>query len=497
MNDRREAPKGYQANTTPLERDLRALYQHPQADARFVVNLEQRLRDQAVSGGRRGGFLWGRWLNRFAPVFAWGALALFAVVALGGLFYAVTRPESVPRVAVGVIPATQVDSAAVTEAPAVIETAAVSVSEAPPAGGASYGERVTTPTESEVAGGVSVPATAEIVAPTEDLSAEEETEAPAGGNDTGRPQASPPPTPTLTPETPALAAESPAQPTQLAYVQGPGLTVEMYPLAERGASIPDFDLSNEQVDAVPETVLSNRQIWRGAESELDGQNSEQLIGAGFRLVEGVLYRDGVPLLSEVQWPNPQAVVTLPWFGTAGKTAGLVVQGRQPPYPYYWVLDGRLLRLDISTTAELTVTEKDQVLYYRQVAPSPAGLLKSIWAWDGHWVLEFVEVAAGGREQVHVIFDGVDLAQTLKVDEVFGWRLVGGQPLYFYRLDEITRVSYAGSALPVDFEEVLRYTCCSAANLSLQSNSQMVWFYARQNDVWHYVEAGNFPPASGP
>jgi hypothetical protein len=115
-------------------------------------------------------------------------------------------------------------------------------------------------------------------------------------------------------------------------------------------------------------------------------------------------------------------------------------------------------------------------------------VKSLWSWQGHWVLEF----AG-----QVFVDGSSLGEQLGYAEVFDWRLVAGQPFYFFRQADRIGVSYAGQVLVSQYDEVVHYRCCEPAAFNVQGNDAMVWFHARRGDTWLYVEAGVFSDARSP
>ena len=71
----------------------------------------------------------------------------------------------------------------------------------------------------------------------------------------------------------------------------------------------------------------------------------------------------------------------------------------------------------------TVKRGQRIVYlapYRQIVASP---FKGLASWQGRWVLEL-----DGR----VLVDGKSLNRRLGYDEIFNWRLLDGQPFYFFR-----------------------------------------------------------------
>ena len=53
------------------------------------------------------------------------------------------------------------------------------------------------------------------------------------------------------------------------------------------------------------------------------------------------------------------------------------------------------------------------------------------------------------------------------------------------------ISYDGEVLPVNYDEVIHYRCCEPAAFNVGGSEQMVWFYARRDGAWYYVELGKY------
>ncbi len=109
-------------------------------------------------------------------------------------------------------------------------------------------------------------------------------------------------------------------------------------------------------------------------------------------------------------------------------------------------------------------------------------VKGLWSWDGRWVLE-----VSGT----VLVDGESLNRQLGYHEVFGWRLLDGEPFYFFTKGDGTGISYAGRVMPNRYEDVIHYRCCEPSAFNVRGNDTMVWFWALRDGEWHYVEAGAF------
>lgn len=107
-------------------------------------------------------------------------------------------------------------------------------------------------------------------------------------------------------------------------------------------------------------------------------------------------------------------------------------------------------------------------------------LRSLTAWDGHWVLEVDD---------HLIMDGEDIGQAQGYDAAFGFALIGGQPFYFVEQDGRVRISYAGRTLPNTYDQVFHNQCCEAAIHNVEVLDDVVLFHALIGDTWYLVEAG--------
>ncbi len=83
-------------------------------------------------------------------------------------------------------------------------------------------------------------------------------------------------------------------------------------------------------------------------------------------------------------------------------------------------------------------------------------------------------------------------KSLGYDEIYGWQVLNGKPFYFFTQNGKVGLSYGGSVLPVNFDDVIHGSCCEAGAFNVSGNPSMVWFFARSNDFWNYVELGVFP-----
>jgi hypothetical protein len=104
--------------------------------------------------------------------------------------------------------------------------------------------------------------------------------------------------------------------------------------------------------------------------------------------------------------------------------------------------------------------------------------KGLWAWDGHWVLEV---------EGKLVIDGKAMNQELGYDEIFNWRLLNGQPLFFFKKGNSYGISYAGKALEQKIDSIVHYMCCETAMFNPINYETVVQFHAARDGMWYYVE----------
>jgi hypothetical protein len=130
--------------------------------------------------------------------------------------------------------------------------------------------------------------------------------------------------------------------------------------------------------------------------------------------------------------------------------------------------------------------------------SPVNPLRGLWVYDEHWVLEvaFVKNIADG-DSIHsdvtgqIYRDGVLLNEQLGYEEMFGFQLLGGKPFYFYKKDGEFHLSYNNQDLPVKYDEIPHYYCCSGSELNPISGTNWVVFLGQRDGVWYYSEIGQY------
>jgi hypothetical protein len=130
--------------------------------------------------------------------------------------------------------------------------------------------------------------------------------------------------------------------------------------------------------------------------------------------------------------------------------------------------------------------------------SPIGPLWGLWVEDGRWVLEIAYVTnttegnAVYSDAVGQVYrDGVSLNEEYGYDEIFGYQLLAGKPFFFYLLDGRIHLSYDGETLPIWYDEVHHYQCCSGGMLNPRMGSNWVGFWGIREGVTYYTEIGKY------
>ncbi len=148
-----------------------------------------------------------------------------------------------------------------------------------------------------------------------------------------------------------------------------------------------------------------------------------------------------------------------------------------------------------------VWQGDRSLYLISTGDvSPVDKLRAFLAYGDHWLLEVAYVAsyfdaATGliKDTVtgYVVQDGVLLNTPDSDEEAFGLQLLRGQPFYFYQRTGQFGIVYAGQHVPLGYDGVPHYGCCSNAMLNPIVRTNMVSFFARRGQTWYYVEIGAY------
>ena len=150
------------------------------------------------------------------------------------------------------------------------------------------------------------------------------------------------------------------------------------------------------------------------------------------------------------------------------------------------------------SAAWVTLEKDEQEIYRidTGRGSPVSCLRSLWTFDGHWLLETAFVTETVEDNSvrtnalgQLIQDGEDLNQKFGYDESFGFQTIAGKPFYFIRKAEQIKAIVDGEEIPLGFDLIPHYGCCSSGEMNLQPFQDRVNFFGKQDDTWFFVQIG--------
>jgi hypothetical protein len=285
-----------------------------------------------------------------------------------------------------------------------------------------------------------------------------------------------------------------------------GLTVREYPLVEQSKDNPTHLGFQDHV----QRAVRSQPAWIAAgESDLLANPNSALAPFGFRLESAaeppfsgyaLSYQDTL-LRADIAriWPvtvklGPQGTAQdflLPFETLAGEKLYASAAGVQPwpgqdgdsTAPVYF---GEQIAYAETSGGLVSVYAGPSLLYAmpeQDAAPAPAGSEGSLHAWESgasHWALEL---------DGQVILDGRDLNAAHQYEQVFDFRVLDGEPLYFYVKDGLTHMHYAGGSLPYVYDQVIFHPSGPLQAFNPGSAGSLVWFYALRDGLWYYVEAG--------
>lgn len=122
-------------------------------------------------------------------------------------------------------------------------------------------------------------------------------------------------------------------------------------------------------------------------------------------------------------------------------------------------------------------------------PGVAMALRGLWTYNHHWVLEVGFSNDSGSIAGTVILDGVSLSDQLGYEESFGFQTIHDKPFYFFQRNGVVDAWYDGQEIPLGFERVPHYGCCSAGFLNPLRWTEMVAFFGIRDGIYYFVQMG--------
>lgn len=177
-----------------------------------------------------------------------------------------------------------------------------------------------------------------------------------------------------------------------------------------------------------------------------------------------------------------------------------------PESYYGVSAGSLWAMQGSSklqTAEFggadvsaVVTRDGQPFFsVPNASPGVTSPFRVLAVYGDHWVLELAQRAQSPDGSTffsgRVFVDGLSLDDQYGYQESFGFQTMAGRPFYFFRRGGQVGVVVDGQEVPLGYDDVPHYGCCSAGALNPRMARNMLAFFARRGERWYYVEIGAF------
>jgi hypothetical protein len=141
---------------------------------------------------------------------------------------------------------------------------------------------------------------------------------------------------------------------------------------------------------------------------------------------------------------------------------------------------------------VTVTRNKQEIYKIFTGDiSPITPLRSLWVYDNHWVLEtaFVKVPHYDEATGQITLDGELLNEKQGYEEAFNFQTINDRPFYFFKKDGKIDAWYDGQVIPLGYDEINHYACCSAAELNPMMWKNMVTFFSTLGKKRFLVKIG--------
>jgi hypothetical protein len=150
-----------------------------------------------------------------------------------------------------------------------------------------------------------------------------------------------------------------------------------------------------------------------------------------------------------------------------------------------LLDGHLVTYDPEQAGngflKVIIKRDSQVVYVGRTRWNVCSNSIGGFGSDGNeWVLQYADT---------VVVNGSSLNRQLHCNAVFGYHVIHGAPFYLFAGDGKVRMRFGTSVLPYTYDDVQRGGECGESYFGPMGNDNMVWFYARRNGWWYYVEAG--------
>jgi putative hemolysin len=137
---------------------------------------------------------------------------------------------------------------------------------------------------------------------------------------------------------------------------------------------------------------------------------------------------------------------------------------------------------------ITVTQNGAEIFRTDAGGiSPINPLQGLWTFDGHWVLETNRFLTDTPFNGQIFIGEISLNEQNGYDESFGFQTIGGRPFYFFRRDGKVDAWFDGTEIPLGYDDVPHYRCCSDATLNPRARQEAVLFFGNKGEQWYFEE----------
>jgi len=189
-----------------------------------------------------------------------------------------------------------------------------------------------------------------------------------------------------------------------------------------------------------------------------------------------------------QFDKSSAEMVIAWFCKVGERQGICASlGSDDLFAYEeFSSDG---------SGRVILTSNGSEVYTIPIGTaSPLTNLRGLWTYSGHWVLETVQVniEPEGNQSTfetsgNIIRDGELLNGRYGYDESYEFQFLNGRPFYLFRRHENIDANFDGAEVPLGYDQIIHYGCCSESTLNPVKYEDHLDFFARKSADWYYVE----------
>jgi hypothetical protein len=143
---------------------------------------------------------------------------------------------------------------------------------------------------------------------------------------------------------------------------------------------------------------------------------------------------------------------------------------------------------------ISITQDGEEIFTTKAPGLTIDSFRGLWVYEDHWSIEVIRLEEDTSRALtwgEIYKDGQSLNERYGYAEMFGFQLMHDKPFYFYERDGRIGAVYDGEEIPLGYEQVLHYGCCSEGVLNAIKYKNMVSFFALREGKWFYVEIGVF------